>query len=120
MPWRAEADPRRRALPLKELQALVDHAVAQVSRVHGCGRKGWLAVFRDAALMKAAYGFGLRRTEVQMLDVAELGANPHAAEFRGFGVCHVRFGKALKGQKGFALRLGSGCWSSASASLISL
>jgi len=32
-----------------------------------------------------------------MLDVADLGANPHAGEFGAFGVCHVRFGKALTG-----------------------
>jgi integrase/recombinase XerC len=93
----SEADPRKRAFTVDELQAFFDHADAQVSRVRGGGRKGWLAVFRDAALMKVAYGFGLRRTEVQMLDVADLAANPHAAEFGAFGVCHVRFGKALKG-----------------------
>jgi integrase/recombinase XerC len=32
-----------------------------------------------------------------MLDVADFSANPHAAEFGEFGVCQVRFGKALKG-----------------------
>jgi integrase/recombinase XerC len=93
----AEADPRKRAFTIDELQAFFDHADAQVSRVRGGGRKGWLAVFRDAAAMKVAYGFGLRRAEVVMLDVADLGANPHAGEFGDFGVCHVRFGKALTG-----------------------
>src|SRR5580704_11278922 len=93
----AEADPRKRAFTVDELQAFFDHADAQVSRVRGGGRKGWLAVFRDAAAMKVAYGFGLRRAEVVMLDVADLGVNPHAGEFGEFGVCHVRFGKALTG-----------------------
>jgi integrase/recombinase XerC len=92
-----EADPRKRAFTLDELQALFDHADAQVGRVRGGGRKGWLPVFRDAVALKVAYGFGLRRTEAQMLDVADFAANPHAAEFGGFGVCQVRFGKALKG-----------------------
>jgi integrase/recombinase XerC len=92
-----EADPRKRAFTLDELQALFDHADAQVGRVRGGGRKGWLPVFRDAVALKVAYGFGLRRTEAQMLDVADFSANPHAAEFGGFGVCQVRFGKALKG-----------------------
>jgi len=92
-----EADPRKRAFTLDELQALSGHADAQVGRVRGGGRKGWLPVFRDAAAMKVAYGFGLRRTETQMLDVADFGPNPHAAEFGEFGVSHVRFGKALKG-----------------------
>jgi integrase/recombinase XerC len=93
----AEGDPRKRAFTVEELQALFDHADAQVSRVRGGGRKGWLPVFRDAALLKVAYGFGLRRTEARMLDVADFGANPHAAEFGEFGVCRVRFGKAGKG-----------------------
>ena len=92
-----EADPRKRAFTLDELQALFDHADAQVGRVRGGGRKGWLPAFRDAVALKVAYGLGLRRTEAQMLDVADFSANPHAAEFGEFGVCQVRFGKALKG-----------------------
>jgi integrase/recombinase XerC len=93
----SEADPGKRAFTVDELQALFDHADAQVGRVRGGGRKGWLPVFRDAVALKVAYGFGLRRTEAQMLDTADFGANPHAAEFGEFGVCQVRFGKALKG-----------------------
>jgi integrase/recombinase XerC len=56
-----------------------------------------LPVFRDAAAMKVAYGFGLRRTGAAMIDVADFAPNPHAPEFGEFGVCQVRFGKALKG-----------------------
>lgn len=93
----AEGDPARRAFTLDELQALFDHADEQVARVRAAGRKGWLGLFRDATLLKAAYGFGLRRTEVAMLDVVDFGANPHAAEFGDFGLCRVRFGKAKKG-----------------------
>jgi integrase/recombinase XerC len=40
---------------------------------------------------------GLRRTETAMLDTADFGANPHAAEFGEFGICRVWFGKASKG-----------------------
>jgi integrase/recombinase XerC len=93
----AEGDPTRRAFTLDELQALFDHADEQVARVRAAGRKGWLTLFRDATLMKTAYGYGLRRTEVAMLDVVDFGANPHAAEFGDFGICRVRFGKAKKG-----------------------
>jgi hypothetical protein len=32
-----------------------------------------------------------------MLDLADFGTNPHAAEFGQFGLCRVRFGKAGKG-----------------------
>jgi integrase/recombinase XerC len=93
----AEGDPSRRAFTVDELQDLFDYADEQVARVRAAGRKGWLTLFRDATLLKTAYGFGLRRTEVAMLDVVDFGANPHAAEFGDFGLCRVRFGKAQKG-----------------------
>jgi integrase/recombinase XerC len=93
----AEADPAKRAFTRDELQAFFDHADAQVGRIHGAGRKGWLPAFRDATLFKVAYGFGLRRRETQMLDVVDFGRNPHAPEFGDWGVCYVRYGKAKKG-----------------------
>lgn len=61
------------------------------------GRKGWLAAFRDAVMFKTAYAFGLRRNETRMLDAADFGRNPAGAEFGEFGVCYVRFGKAMRG-----------------------
>jgi hypothetical protein len=48
-------------------------------------------------MFKTAYGFGLRRNELRMLDVVDLGRNPHGAEFGDYGVCYVRYGKAMKG-----------------------
>jgi site-specific recombinase XerD len=93
----AESDPVKRAFTLDELQDLFDYADEQVQRIRDNGRKGWVAAFRDAALLKVAYGYGLRRNEVRMLDVADFAANPHAAEFGELGVCYVRFGKAMKG-----------------------
>ena len=93
----AEADPRKRAFTRDELQALFDYADDQVTVIRAAGRKGWLAAFRDAALFKVAYGFGLRRTETAMLDTADFGASPHAPEFGELGVCYVRYGKAMKG-----------------------
>ena len=32
-----------------------------------------------------------------MLDVADFGASPAAPELGGLGVCHVRYGKAMRG-----------------------
>ncbi|WP_243713005.1 site-specific integrase [Actinomadura sp. 6K520] len=93
----AEGDPTRRAFTRDELQAFFDHADEQVARIRGAGRKGWLPAFRDAALFKVAYAYGLRRNEVRMLDVADFGRNAHAAEFGEHGVCYIRYGKALKG-----------------------
>ncbi|MFF0659456.1 tyrosine-type recombinase/integrase [Micromonospora tulbaghiae] len=93
----AEGDPSRRAFTVDELQALFDYADEQVVRSRAAGRKGWLALFRDATLLKVAYGYGLRRREVTMLDLVDFGPNPHATEFGDVGVCRIRFGKARKG-----------------------
>jgi hypothetical protein len=41
---------------------------------------------------------GLRRTETSKLDVADWGRNPAAPEFGRFGMLHVRYGKAKRGQ----------------------
>lgn len=83
-----EADPSKRAFTLDEIEAFFDYADNEVARVRGSGRKGWLPAFRDAALFKVAYSFGLRRTETRMLDVADLARNPRAPEF---GVCVLGF-----------------------------
>lgn len=56
-----EADPAKRAVTVVELQALFDYADEQVTRIRGVGRKGWLPAFRNATLLKVAYGYGLRR-----------------------------------------------------------
>jgi site-specific recombinase XerD len=93
----AESDPSRRAFTRTELQAFFDHADDQVAAIRSAGRKGWLPAFRDAALFKIAYAYGLRRNEVRMLDAADFGRNPHAVEFGDYGVCYVRHGKASKG-----------------------
>jgi integrase/recombinase XerC len=95
--WGPEGRPARRAFTIEELQALFDHADDEVARVRAVGRKGWVTLFRDATLLKVAYGYGLRRAEVAMLDVVDFGTNPHAREFAEHGVCRVRFGKAAKG-----------------------
>ena len=81
----AEGDPRKRAFTRDELQALFDYTDDQVTVIRAAGRKGWLAAFRNAALFKVAYGYGLRRTETAMLDLADFGANPHAPEFGELG-----------------------------------
>jgi site-specific recombinase XerD len=93
----SEAEPRKRAFTREELQALFDHADDQVQRRRTLGRKGWLTAFRDATLLKTAYAFGLRRTETRMLDLADFGPNPSAAEFGDYGVVYVRYGKAQRG-----------------------
>jgi site-specific recombinase XerD len=92
-----EGRPERRPLTRVELQAFFDAADDRVERAAASRRKGWLATFRDAVLFKVVYGWGLRRREAAMLDVADFGVNPAAPELGRFGVLHVRYGKAMKG-----------------------
>lgn len=92
-----EGESAKRAFTRDELQAFFDHADAQVERKRAAGRKGWLPAFRDAVMFKTAYAFGLRRNETRMLDVADFGRNPAGGEFGEYGVCYVRFGKAMRG-----------------------
>ncbi|MGH3304099.1 MAG: tyrosine-type recombinase/integrase, partial [Streptosporangiaceae bacterium] len=92
-----EGRPERRPLSRLECQSLFDAADDRAQRLAGSGRKGWLTAFRDATLFKVTYGWGLRCREVTMLDLADFTANPAAEQLGGLGVCHVRFGKAMRG-----------------------
>lgn len=92
-----ESRPSKRAFSRDELQAFFDHADDQVVVAGELGRKGRGAAFRDAVIFKVAYGWGLRRNEVRMLDAVDFGLNPKAAEFGRYGVCYVRHGKAMRG-----------------------
>lgn len=92
-----EGRPARRPLSRAELQDLFDRADERVVEIRGRGRKGWLAAFRDATLLKVTYAWGLRRREAVMLDVADFSANPKAAELGSFGSLAVRWGKASRG-----------------------
>jgi integrase/recombinase XerC len=92
-----EGRPERRPLSRTELQAFFDAVDDRAERVATSGRKGWLTAFRDATLFKVTYGWGLRLREAAMLDVTDFSTNPAAPELGRFGVCHVRFGKAMRG-----------------------
>jgi integrase/recombinase XerC len=92
-----EGRPGRRAFTGEELQRFFDYADEQVDRVAASGRKGTLAAFRDAALLKVAYAWGLRRRELVMLEIADLHRNAQAPQFGSYGALHVRWGKASRG-----------------------
>lgn len=92
-----EAAPSKRPFTRVELQALFDHADEQVATKRALGRKGWLSAFRDATIFKVAYGYGSRRNETRMLDVADFGRNPDGPEFGEYGLCYIRHGKARPG-----------------------
>jgi len=92
-----EARPQRRPLSRVELQTFFDLADNRALAVAASGRKGGLAAFRDAALFKVVYAWGLRRRETAMLDVGDFSCNPAAPELGRLGVCHVRYAKASRG-----------------------
>ena len=93
-----EGSPEARPLSREELQRFLDYADEQVDRAAGSKRKGALAAYRDATLFKVVYGWGLRRTETSKLDLTDWGRNSAAGEFGRFGMLHVRYGKAVRGQ----------------------
>jgi integrase/recombinase XerC len=93
-----EGSPEARPFTRQELQAFLDYADEQVDRAVRARRKGALAAYRDATLFKVVYAWGLRRAETSRLDVADWGRNPAVPEFGRYGMLHVRYGKAVRGQ----------------------
>lgn len=92
-----EGDPRRRPLTYDEIQALFDAADARPRRICGQGRKGTLTALRDAAVLKAIYAFGTRRTESSRVDLVDLRRSRSAPQFGSFGSMMIRFGKSSAG-----------------------
>ena len=88
--------PTKRPYTREELAALFDHADDEVERAGRSGKKGWQAAYRDATMMKIAYGYGLRFNELRHLQLVDFAGNPHAREFGRFGVCKVRYGKSRR------------------------
>ena len=88
--------PTKRPYTREELDGLFEHADNEVERIGKSSRKGWQAAYRDAVMMKVAYGNGLRFNEFRHLQTVDFARNPHAREFGSFGVCKVRYGKARR------------------------
>jgi integrase/recombinase XerC len=63
-----EGDPARRPFTRHELQGFFDFADDRVAAARANGRKGGLAAWRDTAMFKVTYAWGLRRREAAMLD----------------------------------------------------
>ena len=92
-----EGDPRRRPLTIDELEAFFAACEARIAVAHRRGRKGSLQAWRDQALFKVKFAWGLRRAEVAKLDVCDFRAAAKLPEFRGCGQVHVRYGKSKRG-----------------------
>jgi integrase/recombinase XerC len=92
-----EGRPDRRPLTREELVMFFDYCDARVSDRRARRRKGALTAFRDAALFKTIYAWGLRRQEAARLDVSDFSGNPHRASFGAYGALSVRYGKSSRG-----------------------
>ncbi len=92
-----EGQPGRRPLTREELTLFFDYCDARVSDRQALRRKGALTAFRDAAMFKTIYAWGLRRNEAALLDVTDFGRNAHRPSFGAFGTLLVRNGKASRG-----------------------
>lgn len=92
-----EGRPGRRALTYDELQALFDAADDRVEQARKRRRKGVLAAWRNAVMIKQVYAYGTRRRETSKLDLPDLRRNPRAKSYGRFGALEVRFGKASRG-----------------------
>jgi integrase/recombinase XerC len=92
-----EGDPRRRPLTVDELEAFFACCDARITRRRGLGRKGELSAWRDQAVFKVMFAWGLRRAETASLDVVDFRGHAALPEFREFAALHVRYGKSMPG-----------------------
>ena len=80
--------PRPEALQQRRiLQGFFDYADERVAAARAHGRKGGLAAWRDTAMFKVTYAWGLRRREAAMLDTTDFSTNPAAPELVASACC---------------------------------
>ena len=92
-----EGTPGRRPLTRDELQRLFDGADREVDARLDRRRKGAVAAYRDATILKTLYAWGLRANELCHLDTTDLFRSAHAPQFGLAGIVQVRMGKASRG-----------------------
>ena len=92
-----EGRPERRPLTRGELQAFLDAADDHVERAASSRRKGVAGRVPRRDAVQGGLRVGAVRRETAMLDVSDFAANPAAPELGALGVCHVRYGKAMRG-----------------------
>jgi integrase/recombinase XerC len=92
-----EGMPVKRSFTFDELETFFACADAQAALILRSRRKGALAALRNSAMLKVAYGFGVRRYALTMLDIDDFISNPEALQFGQYGALSIRYGKAVKG-----------------------
>ena len=93
-----EGSPEARPFTREELQRFLDYADDQVDRaVRRSARVRWLLTGTPRCSRSSTRGVcGAPRPS--RLDMADWGRNPAAPEFGRYGMLHVRYGKAVRGQ----------------------
>ncbi|WP_433444922.1 VC0807 family protein [Nonomuraea sp. CA-141351] len=91
------AGPGRRAMTREEVQRFLDHADDQVEKAVRRGQKRAPARYRDAALFKVVYAWGLYGSEASPLDVTDFQPHDDARELGRFGALRVRTGMRVRG-----------------------
>jgi hypothetical protein len=76
--------PSKRPYTREELDALFEHADNEVERIGRSGRKGWQPAYRDAVMMKIAYGYGLQVQRAAPPADDRLRAQPSCPRVRRF------------------------------------
>jgi site-specific recombinase XerD len=92
-----EGDAARRPLTVAELETFFAACEARIGDRRSRQRKGTLTAWRDQALFKVIFGWGLRRGETAMLDMCDFRGSAKLPEFGEFAQLHVRHGKAKRG-----------------------
>ena len=104
-----EGRPGRRPLTREELVMFFDHCDARVSDRRARGRKGALAAFRDAALFKTIYAWGLRRQEAARLDVTDFSREPAPSVVRRLRDVARALRQGVAGQRAEAPQRADAC-----------
>lgn len=90
---------KKRAFTALELQKFFDCMDDYIRTCYETRDKALKTAMRDKALFAVMALYGLRITEVRMLDLTDISPNPEIPEFGRIGYIHVRFGKSSSGSQ---------------------
>ena len=93
-----EGSPEARPFTREELQRFLDYADDQVDRAVRASARGRWPPTGTRRCSRSSTGGACAGRRRSKLDIADWGRNPSAPEFGRYGMLHVRYGKAKRGQ----------------------
>lgn len=90
---------KKKAFTSLELQKFFDCMDDYIRNCYETRDKALKSAMRDKALFAVMALYGLRITEIRMLDITDIHPNPYVPEFGRIGYIHVRFGKSSSGSQ---------------------